>query len=253
MKRIGLLTLLVLASCGKYEEEYLYTKYSKEYQALQAMQAEECKNDSPIFEEFDKRGNFRKYYDEGTIFKVNVKKADGGEATDFIKLTNVSTNNLTIQYFGEYGNHKRIEFTSQQNKALLAGLSNGACDHRDDFKYKSSSLDSKTSSTFTDRREQGKDDEKETEVEVFTADTSAPLALMYWNRTERNSRNSKQTSYKLTKIGKQAQCDNTDICKQATWTGYPEHFFRIDPGAHNSNALSSRLIDIEEFAQESLF
>ena len=72
MKKIilNILLLVVVASCGKDETVYLYSKYDKQYEQLKTYVTQKCQNDSKIFKALDKANsvdNWRKKF-VGNIF-----------------------------------------------------------------------------------------------------------------------------------------------------------------------------------------
>lgn len=245
MKRvIGFLTLaLTLISCGQTTEEYLYNEHHKDWQAVKKYGETLCKEGSAIFKAFKQRGDFKKYYDEGQLYRVSVKKAKWSEAENhYIKLENVQKEKVTILYSYNNGNTTtEFEYTNQQNNKLVSGLANGACETRKDYVYKASNLGSSKGSTFTDTRKEKVGDKTRKIIEVFSANVEAPLALIAWNRTFDDSDQNGKDEYKLTKID-QDDCDSDDKCD---FISSGVGTININENAWQSNSLNSELINLQ--------
>ena len=252
---LRILPVFVLAfGCSQGKEEYLYDKNDDDYALVQALAEKQCKEGSKIFTELTKRGVFSSYYSNNTYYKVKIKKSNGFEYNNFIKIDTVTADSLKIHYFDSEtpGDSRSFTFTKVENDNLITAISNGVCDTRDDFKFSSSGLGSSSSMTFTDNRMDGNSDAYTKVADAFTAKTAYPLPFILWNKTitttVKNSGSDaldpKTETYAIESITKSA-CEGDVDCSQAestyTWT-FTAGTITIDTNAYNSNALSSEII-----------
>lgn len=161
---------------------------------------------------------------------------------------------MVIRYYGSQTNadSRKYTYTKTQNADLIAAISNGVCDTRDDYKFSSSKLDSSSSLNFSDWRKDGTDDVYEKVTDAFKASTAMPLALILWNKTRTTIKKSsgndpadpKSDTYSVTEITQKACKDDSD-CAQAEETynwDFAAGTISIDPDAYNRNELSSEII-----------
>lgn len=252
---LSLLPVFVLAfGCSQVEEEYLYDEHDDDYALVQALAEKECKEGSKIFTELAKRGVFSSYYSNNSYYKVKIKKSNGFEYNDFIKIDTVAADSLKIHYFDSEtpANSRSYTFTKAENDNLITAISNGVCDTRDDFKFSSSGLGSSSSMAFTDNRMDGNSDAYTKVADAFTAKTAYPLPFILWNKnvttTVKNSGSDafdpKVETYAIESFTESA-CEGDVDCSQAentyVWT-FAVGTITVDTNAYNSNALSSEII-----------
>lgn len=255
--RIFTLTFItvLLSSCGKQTEEYLYDKKHKDYRLVQQMGADKCINESRIFQEMQKQNDFSKAFKNGSYFQVDIAKENGAKYSDFIMINEVSKDSIAIHYYSEEEDSRTIIYTSQNNNDLISAIANGVCTPSKELRYghSSNALNNKTVFSFTDSRIKGNQDAYEKIVESYTTRLSQPLVFMEWNRkistqykTVNNAASSpKNNTYSVKAITKD-QCDSNVVCSRSTWD-FKRVNVTVDTNAFSSNSLESRLFNIEDF------
>ena len=244
---------ILLSSCGKQTEEYLYDNKHKDWRLVQQLGAETCINDSAIFQEMQKKNDFSESFKNDTYFQVEIEKSNGAKYSDFIMIDEVSKDSIAIHYYSEEENPRTIMYTSQNNNDLISAIANGACTPDQDLRYGygSNSLDNKSVFSFTDTRIDGNEDEYEKVAESYTARVSMPLIFMEWNRKEStqfkvsgsSAYAPKNNTYSVKAISK-AQCDSNEVCSRSAWN-FNRVNVEVDKNAFSSNALNSRIVEIE--------
>tara|TARA_B100001971_G_C18206296_1_gene547819 strand:- start:804 stop:1622 length:819 start_codon:yes stop_codon:yes gene_type:complete len=244
---------ILLSSCGKQTEEYLYDNKHKDWRLVQQLGAETCINDSAIFQEMQKKNDFSDSFKNDTYFQVEIEKSNGAKYSDFIMIDEVSKDSMAIHYYSEEENPRTIMYTSQNNNDLISAIANGACTPDQDLRYGygSNSLDNKSVFSFTDTRIDGNEDEYEKVAESYTARVSMPLIFMEWNRKEStqfkvsgsSAYAPKNNTYSVKAISK-AQCDSNEVCSRSAWN-FNRVNVEVDKNAFSSNALNSRIVEIE--------
>lgn len=244
-------------SCEKVEEKYLYNKYDSDYGLVLALATETCQEESKFFIQASKRSAFSSYFEEDTYYKVSIQKANGASYSDFIKISNIDSDSMQINYFDSQNpasDSKSITFTSAQNDNLITAIANGACDTRDDYQFSASGLDSSSALNFSDSRIDGDDDSYTKITDAFKAQMSIPLPFILWNKqrttitkTSGNDANDAENdSYTITEIT-ESSCEGDSKCAQAESTynwAFGAGTISVDPNAYNDNSTSSEIITV---------
>ncbi|MCO4753749.1 MAG: hypothetical protein KC478_04670 [Bacteriovoracaceae bacterium] len=250
---LGLLAFLILVSCGKNTEEYLYDKNHRDWQMVQQRASETCINESRIFQEMQKRNDFTSSFKENSYFQIDITKSNGAKYQEFIRINEVSSNSLVIHKYSEEEDSQSIVYTTKNNNDMISAIANGVCQSDDDFTYAhdSSALDNTTVLDFSDTRIDGDEQQYQKVTELYSAKVSFPLIFMQWNRKEtiqykdlnRSASEAKSNSYSVKSITK-AACEVSEICNRSVWNFKRVHV-SVNPSAYQSNDLNSRMFTID--------
>jgi hypothetical protein len=161
---------ILLTSCGKQEEIYLYTQYDSDYQAANAAMQAKCKDENKIFSELDKTSSFASFFNTKNerIFKIQRKKSiNGSNEVDSYLFVRMHKGNLdsangkmVISIASTESNgsastevqNKRLLYTQKNNKDILDTVATGVCSTKPGTYSKIGSWNTE-SLTYTQKRE----------------------------------------------------------------------------------------------------
>lgn len=186
-KLFGFLSVtFLLASCGKDNVEYLYNKYDKDYDNVQAMYSEKCEQETQVLIDLDKTNDFTEIFKEKTTryFKAERKETFGDKRTitTYIKIQKTSdpaTMDVYVVTSNEVkGGDKQnyyFPYSQTQNKNLLGEIVKGVCSTNKEFgtpTFNSSYV------RFSPARESSvSNDEFEKKSETYTVKVGQPIFL----------------------------------------------------------------------------
>lgn len=191
---ICLVFLYFFVSCDTVREEYLYDESDPEYSDLILLEAQQCIDDSNIFDSLDSSGSFETSGHLDKIYKIT--QDDNSALKLYIKITAVSATSMTFVVNSIDTQYQKImAFEKTDHDNLLALIKTAACNSNYKSLFSASGLDSTSSMALTWSKEtietaDSNDDSDENaegykrQTDVYTFDSSYPLLFFFYNATK---------------------------------------------------------------------
>lgn len=249
MKTLCKLILIsfIAASCGP-KVKYLYDENDPEYVRILELKQQECVNDSAIFKALDKTSDFNKQFNEGLVYKIT----DKNNKIEFAKIISMDSDSMKIAVISSDNDGYVLTWTQEDNKDLLAAITNGVCSTPASYGF--SSLDSTSTFTFSDKRESKFESTTVKLTESYTLDTSFPLVLHVFNgkisketvKNEKSRKSPKTTnkSYSIEKISSK-ECQDLESCNFDYVDELKNFCPKIDMNHYKKTGVNDELMELQ--------